>query len=204
MGAMRSPEGIGLAQISRRMMRRLLLLSAARVRALTSPAGRARPLVQPAGFARAARAALLIGALAACAGNEPASQDSAPPSLGGKAPSGFVEMRETQAALIASGGSGEGALTFQGRTYPFTVAGLGVGGIGFSRVNAQGEVYNLTDVADFPGTYAQGRYGAVAGSASVGELWLENAEGVVMHLKAEREGLMLSIGADAVVITMSE
>jgi hypothetical protein len=42
----------------------------------------------------------------------------------------------------------------------------------------------------------------VAGTASAGDLWLENPAGVVMHLKAEREGLMLSVGANAIDIRM--
>ena len=35
-------------------------------------------------------------------------------------------------------------------------------------------------------------------------MWLENPNHVVLHLKAKREGLMLSIGADAIDIQMSE
>jgi hypothetical protein len=79
---------------------------------------------------------------------------------------------------------------------------ISVGGIGISTIDAKGEVYNLNRVADFPGAYGQGRYGAVVGQASMGDLWLENPKGVVMHMKAKREGLMLSLGGDAVVITM--
>jgi hypothetical protein len=42
------------------------------------------------------------------------------------------------------------------------------------------------------------------GRASTGELWLQNNSGVIMHLKAKREGLMLSLGGDAVVIQMNQ
>ncbi len=45
---------------------------------------------------------------------------------------------------------------------------------------------------------------AVVGDASTGDLWLENNAGVVMHLKAKREGLMLSLGADVVDVRMDE
>jgi len=45
----------------------------------------------------------------------------------------------------------------------------------------------------------------VAGTESVGDIWLENSNTqVVLHLKAKREGLMLSVGADAIDIHMSE
>jgi hypothetical protein len=91
---------------------------------------------------------------------------------------------------------------FRGQSYPFAVGGLGIGGIGASTINAQGEVYGLNKVSDFPGAYAQGRYGAVIGNESAGDLWLRNEKGVIMHLKAKRTGLMLSLGGDAVVISM--
>ena len=44
-------------------------------------------------------------------------------------------------------------------------------------MTATGNVYNLRDVAYFPVRYMQGRYGAVIGEASVGKLWLGNANG---------------------------
>ncbi|MGK9167635.1 hypothetical protein KXR53_15125 [Inquilinus limosus] len=113
-----------------------------------------------------------------------------------------MEMHEVQAAYIGSGTGGSGTVFFRGRSYPFRVGGVGIGGIGLSTVEARGEVYNLQSIEQFPGTYAQGRYGFAIGTASGGDLWLQNESGVVMHLVAKREGLMLSLGADAVQITM--
>jgi hypothetical protein len=131
--------------------------------------------------------------------------ESAPATFEGQPPSGYVDMREVQVAYIGNAGGGEGTLTYQGKSYPFKIAGLGVGGVGISTVDAQGEVYRLTDLAQFPGAYVAGQYGAVAGKESVGDIGLENSNTqVVMHLKAKREGLMLSVGADAVDIHMSE
>ena len=88
--------------------------------------------------------------------------------------------------------------------YRFNVGGLGVGGIGASTIDAVGEVYKLRRLADFPGAYAQARYGFAVGTASGGDLWMQNEAGVVMHLKAKRTGLMLSLGGDAVVISMAQ
>jgi hypothetical protein len=135
---------------------------------------------------------------AGCSSSQPNDQQS----LNGKRPDGTVDMNQVQAAFIGSGGGGSGTLYYQGQRYPFAVGGLGIGGIGASTLSAQGEVYGLNNVSDFPGAYAQGRYGIVAGNASAGELWLKNEKGVVMHLKAKRTGLMLSLGGDAVVISM--
>ncbi len=111
-------------------------------------------------------------------------------------------MNQVQAAFIGSGGGGSGTLYYRGRSYPFAIGGLGIGGIGASTINASGEVYGLKNVIDFPGAYAQGRYGFAVGNSSGGDLWLQNEKGVIMHLKAKRTGLMLSLGGDAVVISM--
>jgi hypothetical protein len=93
---------------------------------------------------------------------------------------------------------------FQGNTYPFNVGGLGIGGIGVSTIEARGDVYGLRRLRDFPGAYAQGRYGFALGSTSAGDLWLQNEHGVIMRLNAKRKGLMLSLGGDAVVISMNQ
>ena len=140
-------------------------------------------------------AAALVN-LAAC------STQSGSMSLQGKPRSGYVEMTQVQAAYLGSGNAGSGVLFYQGRRYPFSVGGLGVGGIGLSKIEAKGDVYGLQRLGDFPGAYVQGRYGLALGNTSTGDLWLENPNGVIMRLKAKRQGLMLSLGGDAVVIQM--
>ena len=77
-----------------------------------------------------------------------------------------------------------------------------MGGIGASTIEATGEVYNLPDVVRFPGAYAQARYGFALGTMSGGDMWLQNEAGVIMRLKARREGLMLSLGGDAMMVSM--
>ncbi len=149
----------------------------------------------PFQFAALGLAAVL---LAACT----SSVKVGPEAVAGLAPDGTVEMNEVQVAYIGSGGGGSGTLYYRGRSYPFTVAGLGVGGIGASTLDASGEVYKLRNISEFPGSYAQGRYGFALGSESGGDLWLQNEAGVIMHLKAKRTGLMLSLGGDAVIISM--
>ena len=145
-----------------------------------------------------ALAALL--ALAGCS----SSVKLGPDAVAGLTPDGTVDMQQVQAAFIGSGGGGSGALYFRGGAYPFAVGGLGIGGIGASTLNASGDVYKLHSLADFPGTYGQARYGYAFGDKSAGDLWLQNEKGVIMHLKAERTGLMLSLGGDAVIISMSQ
>lgn len=144
--------------------------------------------------------ALGISWLGGCATRP--NEDAPLLSLKGKPLSGSVSMEEVQIAYLGSAGGGRGTLTYQGRHYPFTVGGLGVGGIGLSSVDASGEVYNLFSLNDFAGAYAEGRMGYALGDRSSGDLWLQNDRGVILHLKAKRTGLMLSLGGDAVVITM--
>jgi hypothetical protein len=127
-----------------------------------------------------------------------------PQSVAGMQPVGTVDMREVQAAYLGSGSTGSGTLFFNGQSYPFSVSGLGVGGIGLSTIDASGEVYGLKAIDAFPGTYAEARYGFALGAASTGDLWLQNETNVILHLKAKREGLMLSLGGSAVAISMTQ
>ena len=148
-------------------------------------------------------AALLV--LAGCAGDDTAFGGVAvgPSAIEGLQPSGRIEMNEVQAAYIGSGSGGTGTLWYRGRAHPFTGGGAGIGGLGVSSIEATGEVYKLDDLSQFPGAYAQGRYGFAFGTASKGDMWLQNGSGVILHMTAKRTGLMLSLGGDAVVISMN-
>jgi len=67
-------------------------------------------------------------------------------------------------------------------------------------MEAYGDVYNLRELRQFPGAYGQARYGAAYGDQGKGEMWLENTNGVMIDLKTRRQGLAVSLGADAVII----
>jgi len=125
-----------------------------------------------------------------------------PEAVAGLTPDATVVMDEVQVAYMGNAGGGHGKLYYNGNSYPFTIAGLGVGGIGASTVDAEGEVYKLHNLSEFAGSYAQASYGFVIGTTSRGDLWMQNGSGVIMHLKAKREGLMLSLGGDAIAISM--
>ncbi len=125
-----------------------------------------------------------------------------PEAVAGLTPDGTVDMNEVQVAYIGNAGGGSGTLFYRGQSYPFGIAGLGVGGIGASTVDAAGEVYKMQNLSQFAGSYAQASYGFALGATSGGDLWMQNQAGVVMHLKAKRTGLMLSFGGDAIVINM--
>jgi hypothetical protein len=117
-------------------------------------------------------------------------------------PSGSVTIHQVQVAFIGSGTGGGGTLNFRGRNYSFKLGGLGIGGIGVSRLDATGSVYNLTRLEDFDGVYGQARTGWAAGQQGKGEMWLQNTNGVYLRLRAQRKGLSLSLGADGMVIKL--
>lgn len=115
--------------------------------------------------------------------------------------SGTVTINQGQIAFIFSANVGGGNLHYQGRTYPFSIGGLGVGGIGITSIDATGEVYNLNKLSDFDGAYGQARTGlTIVGTVLKSGLWLENSEGVYIRLQAKRKGVALSFGLDAIYI----
>jgi len=141
---------------------------------------------------RLATALMLLGSpMAAFAQSAPAA-----------APSASVYIHQVQIAFIGSGEMGGGTLYFQGRSYPFKLGGLGIGGIGISTIDADGWVYNLYRLQDFNGVYGQARTGWAVGQHGGGEMWLQNSNGVILRLKARREGLSLSLGADGMVVRL--
>jgi hypothetical protein len=115
--------------------------------------------------------------------------------------SGSVDIDQTRVSFLVSGNGGGGALHFRGRIYPFSIGGLGIGGIGITKLVATGSVYNLPSASSFPGTYTEMRTGFALGDVGRGKLWLKNGRGVVLKLQGEGKGVGLSLGADAVAIS---
>ena len=140
--------------------------------------------------------ALLIAAMTAMASQAGAQTAPAP------RPVGRVSIDQAQLAFIGSAAVGGGTLFYRGRSYPFTINGLGIGGIGASKIKATGEVYQLARVSDLAGVYGQVRLGWALADQGNGRLWLQNDKGVVLRLRTKREGLMLAAGADAVRIQL--
>ncbi len=114
-----------------------------------------------------------------------------------------VEIRKWQLGMIGKVAWGSGTLIYQGKRIPFRIGGAGLGGVGMSRIRATGEVFNMTDVSQFPGTFGQFRAGiTVPGAQLTGPLWLRNTSGVVLRLTPNRTGLALNIGVDGILVEM--
>jgi hypothetical protein len=115
-------------------------------------------------------------------------------------PSATITIQQFQVAFVGSAAIGGGTLNYRGHSYPLSVKGLGVGGIGASQLSASGVVYGLRDREDLAGVYGQIRAGWALGDQGGGTLWLKNDKGVAMKLQTHRRGLQLALGADGVFI----
>jgi hypothetical protein len=116
-------------------------------------------------------------------------------------PSGRVTMESKSVAAGIGVSWGDGKLTFKGKEHPFSIDGLSVVDWGISRVSATGDVYNLTDVSKFAGTYVAAEAGfTLAGGA--GGITMRNSEGVIINLRSTSRGASLTLGPAGLRITM--
>ena len=96
---------------------------------------------------------------------------------------------------------GDGTLRYGGRTYRFSVSGVTVADVGYSKVVGRGRVYNLKRLQDFSGTYA-----AATGEATVvngiGGQVLRNGNGVEIRVDNITKGARLQGSADGIKLTL--
>jgi hypothetical protein len=114
-------------------------------------------------------------------------------------PAGKVSIESTSIAAGVGVSWGDGKLNFKGKDYPFSVEGLSLVDWGISKVNATGDVYNLTDVAKFGGTYVAAEAGLTL-AGGMGGMVLRNSNGVVMHLRSVSQGAQLTLGTSGLII----
>ena len=120
-----------------------------------------------------------------------------------KTQSGTLVIDETQVMLLLGGDMGGGTLLFGDNSYSFKTGGIKIGGLGVHKVHMVGEVYDLNDIADFPGVYFVAEAGATLGDSGTAAIWLKNSKGVSLHMKtSEAKGIALSVGVEGLKITM--
>ena len=120
-----------------------------------------------------------------------------------EAPSGTIHFEEWNFMAILGGDTGHGTLGYNGKVYKFKVAGMGAGGVGVQKISATGNVYDLKDIADFPGSYSELRAGLSVGKGA-GVLYVHNDKEVVIEVKTHAEGLALSVGVQGITIQMED
>lgn|SRR5262249_43463910 len=114
-------------------------------------------------------------------------------------PSGKVSIESTSIAAGVGVTWGDGKLNFKGKDYPFSVEGLSLVDWGISKANVSGDVYNLTDVSQFSGTYVAGEAGLTL-AGGMGGMVLRNQNGVIMRLRSVSRGAQLQLGPTGLVI----
>jgi len=115
--------------------------------------------------------------------------------------SGTVKLTSKSVAVGIGVTWGDGTLTFGGKTYSFSVDGLGVADLGVSDITTSGEVFNLKNVADFSGTYLAGEAGAAVVSGPTDTV-MKNDKGVVLRLHGTQKGARLTLAAQGVKLTI--
>jgi hypothetical protein len=121
----------------------------------------------------------------------------------GPKPSGKVSLESKSIAAGIGVTWGEGKLTFKGKNYPFSIEGLTVVDIGISKASATGDVYHLTDIAKFAGTYVAAEAGFTL-AGGMGGMFLRNQDGVVMHIRSVSKGAKLQLGTSGLTIKLKQ
>jgi hypothetical protein len=116
-------------------------------------------------------------------------------------PMGFVSIELKSLGAGVGLQWGNGVLTYKGKKYTFKVKGLQIGKVGIAKMTAKGEVYNLFDLAEFPG-----QYGAVGAGAAIFKGKeahdFKNPKGVHIVFSGTQKGLNLAIGPEGFTIRM--
>jgi hypothetical protein len=141
----------------------------------------------PAGLAAAAAAILLL--LASASDLRAADRDMQPVAA--------LAIEHGGTAFVAAGPL-HGTLVFRGLRNAFSIAGLGLGGIGDAEPGARGRVYNLRGASYFPGDYSALGPHQVRTS---GRLWLKNRDGVVLELEPAHDVTAIALGPHTVTIS---
>jgi len=118
-------------------------------------------------------------------------------------PVGKVTISDTQLGFIVGGSWGKGVLSYAGTDYEFKIKGLKVGTIGISKSSATGNVYNMSELSQFSGTYVAGQAG-IALAGGVGGTVLENQNKVYIRLSSTQKGVALNIGVDGLSIELKD
>ncbi len=145
------------------------------------------------------RLCLAIAAAAAVAAT-PAVAQRRDPGVSGPV-SGTIFLSAQGAAAGVGYTWGDGVLRYGGRSHHFTVSGVTVADVGYSKVTGRGRVYNLKRLQDFSGTYA-----AATGEATlvngIGGQVLRNGNGVEIRVDQTTRGARLQGSADGITLTL--
>ena len=122
-------------------------------------------------------------------------------SAAAQQPDATLKVHTASIAVGVGYSWGGGIITFQGKEYPCRIDGLAVGEVGISSADAIGNVYHLTKIEDFSGTYMAVSTGAVlAGGGDIATM--RNQHGVVIDLTDTSQGAKIMLAVQGVKITL--
>ena len=146
------------------------------------------------------RLTLALAAAAALAATPAVAQRRADPGVSGPV-SGTIFMSAQGAAAGVGYTWGDGVLRYGGRSHHFTVSGVTVADVGYSRVTGRGRVYNLKRLQDFSGTYVASTGEATLVNGIGGQI-LRNSNGVQIRVDQTTRGARLQGSADGITLTL--
>ena len=146
---------------------------------------------------------LILGLIATVFVSTVAVAADSPPVSEGAIPSGYFWFSGGSVAVGIGYTWGHGTLYYSKdqKQYNFKLSGISVVDVGAAGMNAQGEVYNLTNPADLSGNYsavAAGMTVIVGGSVA----YLKNEKGVVIKVNSQSGGLKFNLSANGMKITL--
>ena len=119
-----------------------------------------------------------------------------------QAETGTVRLRITKVGFIVGVGGGSGILHLHGKNYRLSLGGVSAGTIGVAGADLVGTATNLRTAADIAGVYsAVSASVAVAGGGKVATL--QNANGVVLHLRGRQVGFEASLALSGLTISIN-
>ncbi|WP_256889481.1 hypothetical protein [Acidomonas methanolica] len=121
-------------------------------------------------------------------------------------PRAAIEEPRVTFALREVGGGigyewGQGTLTYMGKSYPFRIAGGGIGSLGYVRVKADGHVADLGKITDFNGSYWQAGADAAVWRGA-GYAAFENQKGVHLYVHMTMRGAHLGASIQKLSVTL--
>ncbi|HEY6366087.1 MAG TPA: DUF1134 domain-containing protein [Candidatus Binatia bacterium] len=116
-------------------------------------------------------------------------------------PSGKISIESNSIALAVGVTWGDGRLTFKNKRQLFAVNGLTLVDVGIAKASAVGEVYNLTDVSQFEGTYLASEAGFDL-AVGMGGIFMRNKNGVILHLRGDSEEALLQLGRSGMTVKL--
>ena len=122
---------------------------------------------------------------------------------GSSAPVGKLNFSGGSVAAGLGFSWGSGTLVYEGKSYNVKVTGFAVGDVGLASIDATGDVYNMTNIAEFDGNYVAAGIGAtIAGGGTV--MAMENPHGVVIQVRSTTAGLHLNLGPSGITFTIQK